>query len=83
MLAFDCYLRISEVCALRVCDLSDVGELVADQGGRRTRRTGLRTGYSDTLVSLAHCKTGNDQSVAIKRPQVASLVRDWAAYVKL
>ena len=66
--AFDCYLRVSEVGELEVRDVSDL-EAMGD---------GLR----GTLVSLERCKTGNNQSVTVKRPVVQSLLFQWVNYVR-
>jgi len=75
LLSYDCYLRISEMSALRCRDLSRIRELTSGEGQVREWE------FTGTLVSLAHTKTGNDQSVAIRRPQVEALLWDWSDYV--
>ena len=69
LLSFDCYLRVSELCSLRTYHISDLQNLAGDPHD------------SGTLVSLAHCKTGNNQSVRIARGSVQSLLEQWVRYV--
>lgn len=63
LLAFDCYLRISEVCGLRINDVSPLADVVP--------------GRSGVLVSLRWCKTGANQSVIVRDPKVAKYLRMW------
>ena len=60
LVAFDGYLRVSELASLRVHHVSRAGELVA--------------GDERTLIWLGHCGTGNDQRVTVRRPEVARLL---------
>ena len=76
LLAYDCYLRISELGDLRVCDISEVSEIMLDDSGLRP------LSFTGTLVSLQHCKTGNNQSVRVRRPQVGALLTSWVDYVR-
>jgi len=71
LVAFDAYLRATELCNLRVGDIS----LVAGQRGGVEDKPRL-------LVSLKWCKTGNNQSVLIDHPVVVDLLWRWVLYVK-
>jgi hypothetical protein len=73
LLAFDGYLRVNEMAALRSGDIVVLGDLVGEMGPKAGRR--------DLLVSLVHCKTGDNQSVIIHDEVVAKLVWRWVRYV--
>ena len=68
LLGFDCYLRVSEIADLRVCDVIQLGERVRAD--------------TNVLISLANCKTGRNQSVIVRRPSVATLVLQWRDFVR-
>ena len=70
LLSFDCYLRISEMSSLQTHHVTDL---------KNIRGAEEQLG---TLISLAHCKTGNNQSVRVQRGSVISLIELWARYVK-
>ena len=76
LLAFDCYLRISEIAALRVCDVADLGVLVPHTYGQ------MRAGMSGTLITIPTSKTWENQSVQVRRTQVAALLDTWVRYVE-
>ena len=67
LVGVDCYLRISEIGSLRACDISVLEGAVRDG--------------TNTLVSLAHCKTGDNQSVVVRRESVSGLLVGWKEYV--
>ena len=71
LVAFEGYLRATELCGLRVGDVSQV----LGQGGGLEARPRL-------LISLQWCKTGNNQSVLIDHPVVVDLLWRWVLYVK-
>ena len=62
LLAFECYLRVGELCGLRRKD-------VAVPGDRR-----LGSLHRGMYLRLKHTKTGNNQWVEIRSPTVRSLV---------
>ena len=64
LLAFDCYLRISEFSNLTVNDIIQPGV------DARTSRTS----HGRVIVCLAQTKTGRNQSVIVRRPEVAQLL---------
>jgi len=77
LVAFDSYLRVSEVEGIRDMDVEDVGVLApAREGG------GVSPGMSGTLLILPRAKTGEYQSVQVRRTQVAALVESWRRYVR-
>jgi integrase len=62
LLAFDCYLRISEVCGLRVCDVAFPGDprlFIPSKGGIRLRQT----------------KAGREQWVTVRCPLAMAMLR--------
>ena len=61
LLAFDCYLRISEFCGLRVADVSSPADHRLD-------------GSSRVLCRLRNTKTGRNQWVEVRRPEVIALL---------
>ena len=63
LLAFDCYLRIGELCSLRACDVADVDD---PRTGSAHRRMALR---------LRRTKTGANQWVQVRNPEVQMLLR--------
>lgn len=63
LLAFDCLLRVGELCALRASDIADAGDA----------RMGAQ--YRQTLVAIRQAKTGRNQSVAVTRDEVKALLR--------
>jgi integrase len=62
LLAFDCYLRVSELCNIRVCDV----------GLPRSRHFG--SAFTGMVIGLSHTKTGPMQSVAVKSPLVSEII---------
>jgi hypothetical protein len=65
LLAFDCYLRAGELTSLRLCDVARPGD----------PRLG---GVSHTVtLRLARTKTGVNQSVMVRRAEVAAIVEDF------
>jgi integrase len=63
LLAFDCYLRVSELCNIRICDVGLPGSHHFGQA------------FSGMVIGLSHTKTGPMQSVAVKSPLVTRLVQ--------
>ena len=57
LLGIDCYLRMSELGALRVCDVSLLDQVVRDG--------------ANTLVGLAHYKAGDNQRIVVRRESVS------------
>ena len=64
LLAFDCLLRVSELCALRASDIIDATTAAVDRSWK----------YA-LAVRLRQTKTGENQSVPIMNPDVVKLVR--------
>jgi hypothetical protein len=77
LVAFDSYLRVSEVEGIRDMDVEDVGVLAPARG-----EGGVSPGMSGTLLILPRTKTGEYQSVQVRRTQVAALVESWRRYVR-
>ena len=67
LVAFDCYLRVGELTRIRLRDVV----LPSDP------RMGLA--HTGMAVCLARTKTGLNQSVALHRPDVASILASWVA----
>ena len=65
LLAFNAYLRVTELCELRAEDISEIPGLEKET----------------VLVSLKWSKTGNNQSVSVDDPDVAYLLKRWIRYV--
>jgi integrase len=64
LLAFDCYLRIGELCDIRLCDVALSGDLK------------FGSAFSGSAVGLRHTKTGPNQFVSVCRPLVEELLSD-------
>lgn len=62
LLAFDCYLRVGELCSLRVCDI----------GLPSSKHFG--SSYSGMSVGLKRTKTGPHQSVMVRDNLVSTLI---------
>jgi integrase len=71
LLAFDCFLRVSELCNIRK-------EHFADSGDHR-----ISTEHKGVLISLPSTKTGKNQWVKVLDPSVITLVRGIAKIPKL
>jgi integrase len=65
LVAFDCYLRVGELTRIRLRDVI----MPSDP------RMGLA--HTGMAVCLAQTKTGRNQSVALQRPDVASVLSAW------
>jgi integrase len=65
LLAFDCYLRVSEITGLRVCDV--VLRSDARMGGA----------FAGMAVCLPSAKGGRNQSVPVRRHAVADILTLW------
>ena len=63
LLAFDCYLRVGELVGLRRCDVADTGDL----------RMG--SAYQGMSLRLANTKTGSNQWVTVRNPDVIMMMR--------
>jgi integrase len=63
LLAFDCYLRVGELCGLRRKDVADCGD---------PRMGAVYTGMA---LRLKHTKTGKNQWVEVRSPVVRTLLR--------
>jgi integrase len=61
LLAFDCYLRVGELCGLRRKDVADCGD---------PRMGAVYTGMA---LRLKHTKTGKNQWVEVRSPVVRTL----------
>jgi integrase len=70
LLAFDCFLRISELCNITKDNIADAGD----------HRIG--TEHKGTLISLPTTKTGKNQWVEIRDPSVLTLVRSLVKQLK-
>jgi len=77
LIGFDCYLRISEIGGLRVCEVSDIKDSDLHLG-RQVARGGRGT---TTLLSIPVSKTWSNQSVQVRRPVLAGLLWSWIQYV--
>jgi hypothetical protein len=62
LLAFDCMLRVSELCSLRVCDIADASD------------PRLSLPVPGVVLSLGKTKTGDNKSVVIYNSRLAALV---------
>jgi integrase len=69
LLAFDCYLRVGELCGIRVCD-------VALTSGRH-----FGDAYLGSAIGLPSTKTGTNQHVKITIPLVESLVSHLVTHI--
>ena len=67
LVAFDCYLRISEFCALRAVDVAIPGDAK------------LPSAYKKVALRLPSTKTGKNQFVCLNRAPVASFLADLAS----
>lgn len=65
LVAFDCYLRVGELTRIRLRDV------VMPNDSRMGRA------HTSMAVCLARTKTGLNQSVALHRPEVASVLSSW------
>jgi hypothetical protein len=63
VLAFDCYLRVGELVALRRCDVADTGDV----------RMG--SAYHGMSLRLAQTKTGTNQWVTVRNRDVIAMMR--------
>jgi integrase len=63
LLAFDCYLRVSELCNLRICDVGLPGS------------HHFGSAFSGMVIGLKHTKTGPMPSVAVKSPVVSQIIQ--------
>ena len=63
LLAFDCYLRVGELCNIRRCDVAMVDD------------PRLGAGVQGVHIRLADTKTGSNQSVEVRSPVVRELLR--------
>ena len=79
LLGFDCYLRISEIGGMRARDVADMSHLLR---GQTLNAAGVNwRGMSSTLLSLPITKTWENQSVRVRKPEVAGLLDTWVRYV--
>lgn len=69
LLAFDCYLRVGELCGIRVRD-------VALSAGHH-----FGTAYTGSAIALPRTKTGPNQYVTISMPVVQTLVTQLVSHV--
>lgn len=69
LLSFDCYLRISEFVNVKLTDIILPGT------DSRSSRTNSRV-----VLCLAQTKTGRNQSVIVRRPDIASLIIHFIKY---
>lgn len=70
LLSFDCYLRISEFVNLKINDI-----IIPGSDSRSSRTTNNKV-----VLCLAQTKTGRNQSVIIRRPEIASLIIHFIKY---
>jgi integrase len=63
LLAFDCLLRVGELCNIRKCDIADAGD----------PRIGKE--YTGTAIRLPKTKTGANQWVTVEDKHVITLLR--------
>ena len=79
LLGFDSYLRISEIGGMRARDVSDMTQPLR---GQVLSEAGVNwQGMSATLLSLPVTKTWENQSVRVRKPEVAGLLDTWVRYV--
>jgi integrase len=69
LLAFDCFLRVSELCNLRYEDVAEEDDL---RLGSRSNSKGHGLGM---VIAIRHAKTGRNQWVSVLNPQVVALLR--------
>jgi integrase len=69
LLAFDCYLRVGELCRLRVCDM-----VMPDDARMGSSFTGM-------IVTLPRAKTGLNQAVKVQRQAVAAVLCDYMQFI--
>ena len=67
LLAFDCYLRVGELCGIQFSDVADVAD------GR------VSSSHPRMSIRLAHTKTGDNKWVDVRSPIVVTLVRSLLA----
>lgn len=70
LLAFDCYLRVGELCSLRICDIqvpmvTSISSLQLQQ--QQLPDTGM-------ILALTHTKTGPNQHVTVRIPLLCHMV---------
>ena len=74
LLSFHTYLRINELCSLRICDVLFAGDARLGSGiGSHVHGT-LRLNFT---------KTGRNQQVTILDARIAMLLHDWIEHIKL
>jgi integrase len=71
LLAFDCFLRVSELCGITKDNIADTGD----------HRIGVE--HKGTLISLPTTKTGKNLWVEIRDPSVLTLVRPLVKHLAL
>ena len=71
LLAFDCYLRVGELMALTRGDVADAGD----------RRMG--SGHRGMALRLKKTKTGTNQWVTVRNPDVVALVRQRLSEIRV
>lgn len=64
LVAFDCLLRVSELCNLRARDVADKGDL------------NVGSEYKHMLIRIRKAKTGRNQDVIVLDPVIQELLRD-------
>ena len=70
LVAFDCLLRIGELCNIRARDIGGEGDL------------NIGTEYKHMLIRIRKAKTGRNQDVIVLEPAVKQLLRDLKANTK-
>lgn len=63
LFAFDCFLRVGELCNIRRCDVADTGDL----------RIGVE--HTGMVIRLRKTKTGNNKWVTVEQPELIVLMR--------
>jgi len=71
LVAWDCYLRVSEYCNLQVKDVIPSHDTRIDVSSSSHNTS---SSAPSTIITLPHSKTGTHQSVAIRNPQIDALL---------
>lgn len=64
LLAYDCYLRVSELCNIRICDVGLPGS------------QHFGSAFTGMVIGLSHTKTGPMQSVTVRSELVTQMVEE-------
>lgn len=71
LLSFECYLRIGELCSIRICDIGKPSSSSCSSYSSSFTHSYTHTGM---VIGLKETKTGPNQSVIVRDPLVCSLI---------